>query len=99
MNHSYLNIVGLAYRARKVSTGEELITRDIQRNRAKLILIASDISDRTKKQLTNKCKSYDVPYIEVDDRATLAHAIGKSERVAVAILDNGFANKIKSLLL
>ncbi len=95
---SYLNILGLAYRARKCSTGEETIVQDIQRNKAKFLLIANDISEGTKKKMTDKCQSFHVPYVEVDDRATLGHAIGKSERVAVAILDEGFAKKLQSLL-
>ncbi|AVQ99083.1 50S ribosomal protein L7ae [Oceanobacillus picturae] len=97
-NNSYLNMIGLAYRARKISLGEEAIVKDIRQNRAKLILLASDIGPQTKKKLTDKCKSYNVPYEIVDDRETLSQAIGKSQRVAVAILDAGFATKIQSLL-
>lgn len=99
MKNNYLNMIGLAHRARKCSTGEDTITKDIQASRAKLVLIANDIGPQTRKKLMDKCRSYDVPFIEVDDRATLGHAIGKHERVAVAILDAGFAKKIKSLLL
>ncbi len=98
MKKNYLNFLGLAYRARKCSTGEETIIQDIQKNKAKLILIANDISTVTKKKITDKCKTFHVPYMEVDDRATLAHAIGKSERVAIAILDEGFAKKMITLL-
>ncbi|ALX47470.1 YlxQ family RNA-binding protein [Lentibacillus amyloliquefaciens] len=98
MNERYLNIVGLAYRARKCSVGEETIVKDIQKKRAKLILLANDIGAQTRKKITDKCKSYNIPFEEVDDRITLAHAIGKSQTVAVAILDAGFATKIKSLL-
>ncbi|WP_404459508.1 YlxQ family RNA-binding protein [Oceanobacillus kapialis] len=94
----YLNMIGLAYRARKLSLGEEAIVKDIRQNRAKLVLLASDIGPQTKKKLTDKCKSYNVPYEIVDDRETLSQAIGKSQRVAVAILDAGFATKIQSLL-
>ncbi len=91
-------MIGLAYRARKISLGEEAIVKDIRQNRAKLILLASDIGPQTRKKLTDKCKSYNVPYEIVDDRETLSQAIGKSQRVAVAILDAGFATKIQSLL-
>ena len=98
MKNNYLNIVGLAFRARKCVTGEDLIIQHIRDNRAKLLLIANDISEQTKKKLTDKCKTYDVPYIEVGDRKTLGNAIGKSERVAIAITDVGFKNKLQSLL-
>lgn len=98
MKNNYLNIIGLAYRAGKCSLGEETIVKDIQRKRAKLILLANDIGPQTRKKMTNKCKTYDIPLVIVDDRETLSNAIGKSQRVAVAILDAGFATKIKSLL-
>lgn len=98
MKNNYLNLLGLAYRARKCSTGEDTIIDDIRTNRAKLILIANDISEGTKKKLTDKCNTFHVPYMEVDDRLTIAHAIGKSDRVAIAILDDGFAKKIITLL-
>ncbi|MFD1037946.1 L7Ae/L30e/S12e/Gadd45 family ribosomal protein [Virgibacillus byunsanensis] len=98
MKNNYLNLVGLAFRARKCSLGEETIVKDIQQQRAKLVLMASDTGPQTKKKLTNKCNTYGIPLIEVDDRDTLSNAIGKSQRVAIAILDAGFAAKIKSLL-
>jgi len=98
MKHNYLNLVGLAYRARKCSIGEEIIVKDIQQRKAKLILLASDIGSQTRKKITDKCNTYDIPYVVVDDRVTLANALGKSQRVAVAILDEGFATKIRSLL-
>ncbi|SFA76984.1 LSU ribosomal protein L7AE [Lentibacillus halodurans] len=98
MNNSYLNIVGLAYRARKCSLGEETIVKDIQQKKAKLILLANDIGPQTRKKIINKCKTYEIPFEIVDDRETLSNAIGKSQKVAIAILDAGFAAKIKSLL-
>ncbi|WP_099158137.1 L7Ae/L30e/S12e/Gadd45 family ribosomal protein [Virgibacillus ndiopensis] len=99
MKNSYLNMVGLAYRARKCSLGEETIIKDIQQKRARLVLLASDIGPQTKKKLTDKCKTYEIPFVIVeDDRNVLSNAIGKTQRVAIAILDAGFATKIKSLL-
>src|SRR5690625_7536619 len=98
MKTNYLNLVGVAYRDRRCSLGEETIVKDIQANRAKLVLIASDIGPQTKKKLMNKCKTYEIPIVMVDDRETLSHAIGKSHRVAIAILDEGFSSKIRSLL-
>ena len=99
MKNNYLNLIGLAYRARKCSLGEETIVKDIQQQKAKLVIIASDIGPQTHKKITDKCKSYDIPYVIVaEDRDELSHAIGKSQRVAIAILDKGFATKLKSLL-
>lgn len=98
MKNNYLNMVGLAHRAGKCSTGEDSIVKDIRQQKAKLVILASDIGPQTKKKLTDKCKTYKIPYRIADDRETLSQAIGKSHRVAIAILDAGFAAKIKSLL-
>ncbi|WP_164215494.1 YlxQ family RNA-binding protein [Virgibacillus sp. YIM 98842] len=98
MQNSYLNLLGLANRAGKCSTGESTIIKDIKSNKAKLVILAGDAGSRTRKRITDKCKSYDVPFEIAGDIDTLSHAIGKHKRVAVAILDAGFADKIKSLL-
>src|SRR5690625_3272523 len=98
MKNNYLNMIGLAFRAGKCSIGEEVIVRDIQQKRTKLLLLANDIGRQTRKKLTDKCKTYNIPYVIVDDRQTLAKAIGKSQIVAIAILNNGFAQKIQSIL-
>lgn len=93
----YLNLLGLAFRAGKCSLGEDAILRDIRSGKAKLVLLAKDTGEQTKKRITDKCKFYHVPYqIVEEERDTLSHAIGKSQRVAIAILDAGFAKKIKS---
>ncbi|MFC3040335.1 L7Ae/L30e/S12e/Gadd45 family ribosomal protein [Virgibacillus xinjiangensis] len=97
MKNNYLNILGLAFRAGKCSTGEAVM-KDIRQKRAKLVILADDTGPQTKKKITDKCKTYGIPVEVVDDRETISHAIGKSQRVAVAILDAGFADKIKSLL-
>ncbi|MDY0396404.1 L7Ae/L30e/S12e/Gadd45 family ribosomal protein [Virgibacillus halophilus] len=95
---NYLNLIGLAYRARQCSAGEDTIIKDIRKRRVKLLILASDAGPQTKKKLTDKCKTYEVPYIIInEDKEALGNAIGKLQRVAIAILDEGFAAKIKSL--
>lgn len=99
MKSNYLQIVGLAFRAGRCSIGEETVIKAVQGKNAKLVLLANDISDQTRKKITDKCKTYNIPAVTVDDRETLGHSIGKSQRVAIAILDVGFARKIQSLLV
>ena len=54
--NNYLNTLGLAARARKIVTGETLITK-IRSNEVEFVIIASDASDNTKKKITDKCTS------------------------------------------
>ncbi|SER07468.1 Ribosomal protein L7Ae [Gracilibacillus ureilyticus] len=94
----YLNILGLATRAGKCTFGEEQIIKEIQSKRSKVVLIANDIGDQTKKKLTDKCSYYHIPYYFIDDRDTLSQAIGKIGRVAVSVNEHGFAKKLIELL-
>ncbi|MFQ3543291.1 YlxQ family RNA-binding protein [Halobacillus rhizosphaerae] len=96
--NKHLSLLGLAVRAGKCTFGEEAIVRDIQKEKAKIVLIAEDTGKQTKKKLTDKCSYYDIPCYTVEDRDILSHAIGKEGRVAIAVLDEGFAKKLKSLL-
>lgn len=93
-----LNLVGLAFRASQVSVGVDKLVKDIQKNQIHFVLLATDIERNSKKQIIDKCKFYQVPYCEIIDRQSLGRAIGKSDRVALGIKDDGFAKKIRSLL-
>ncbi|MCE7794564.1 YlxQ family RNA-binding protein [Salipaludibacillus sp. CUR1] len=89
-------LLGLMQRAGKLVTGEELVVKSIQNNKVHLVIVASDASDNTKKKITDKCTYYNIPYIIFENRFVIGQAIGKAERVAVAVQDKGFANKFRS---
>jgi ribosomal protein L7Ae-like RNA K-turn-binding protein len=96
--NQWASLLGLANRARKIISGEELSLKEIRRGKAKLVLLSKDASTNTVKKITDKCKSYDVPFRMIENREVLGHAIGKDARVVVAILDGGFAKKLLTLL-
>lgn len=96
-NNEVLSLLGLASRARKITTGDTLLKK-IRSQQVYLVLIAEDASDNTKKKYIDKCVYYHIDYMVVSDIEQLSHAIGKDNRVAVGICEKGFANKIKSKL-
>ncbi|MEH7177175.1 YlxQ family RNA-binding protein [Neobacillus vireti] len=96
--NQWMSLLGLANRARKIISGEELSVKEIRSGKAKLVLLSADASANTTKKITDKCKSYEVPYKLVEDRHLLGQAIGKEARVVVAVLDDGFARKLMTLL-
>lgn len=99
MNHNgYLNLLGLAYRARKCVIGEDKIVREIQKKSAKLVLIANDAGKQTAKKLSDKSSYYKIPLRIVTDRYTLGSALGVHQRVALCITDSGFANKLIEMI-
>lgn len=45
-----MNLIGLAMRAGKMITGEELTIGDIRRQKAKIVFVASNASENTRKK-------------------------------------------------
>ena len=86
-------VLGLANRARKIISGEELVLKEVRSGKAKLVLLSEDASVNTTKRITDKTTYYNVPMRKVENRQQLGHAIGRDERVVVAVLDEGFAKK------
>ncbi|MCC3357431.1 YlxQ family RNA-binding protein [Bacillus sp. REN16] len=97
-NKEWTSLLGLANRARKVISGEELVVKEIRNGNAKLVLLSEDASANTTKKITDKSTYYQVQLRTVSDRYTLGHSIGKDARVVVAITESGFAKKISHLL-
>jgi ribosomal protein L7Ae-like RNA K-turn-binding protein len=96
--HKALSMLGMAMRAGKVVTGDETVLKTVRQGKTKLVLMASDASDNTKKKYRDKCRTYGVKLVEAFDRITLGEAIGKSERVLVAVTDTGFSESIERSL-
>lgn len=92
-----LNMLGLAMRAGKLVTGEELTLKEIRRNKARLVLIATDAGKNTHKNISDKCTYYKIPYNNRLTALEIGGAIGKP-RMVIGILDAGFAKKIGELI-
>ncbi len=87
-----LGYLGLAARGRRAVSGEFQVEEAIRQRTARLVIIASDASDNTKKNFRNMCEHAGIPYREGYDRETLGRCVGKDFRASAAILDEGLAN-------
>ncbi|OIJ13124.1 50S ribosomal protein L7 [Anaerobacillus alkalidiazotrophicus] len=94
----WFSLLGLATRARKLVTGEELVIKGIRKKNVYLVIVADDASLSTKKKIQDKCNFYNVPLKFTGNREMLGSAIGKHERVVVGVIDEGFATKLLSIL-
>jgi ribosomal protein L7Ae-like RNA K-turn-binding protein len=91
MKNRMLSYLGLAMRSGKLVTGEEKVLAAIRSGEAKLVVLAEDASANARKKYIDKCSYYRIPLIECGTRCELGRCIGKESRVAVAVLDRGFA--------
>lgn len=86
-----LKSLGLAYRARKVVVGTELVVDHIKKKNLYLVFVAADASALTKKKMHDKAKTYQVDVIDIYDSEQLSLAIGKIGIKVIGITDKGFA--------
>ncbi len=86
-----LKTLGLAYRARKTVLGEEVLNRI---SNVKLLLIASDISEKSRERYEKKCYYYGIDCIDDYSSTELSQALGKNNVKAIGILDEGFKDAL-----
>lgn len=92
-----MSLVGLAMKAGKLVSGETGVEQVIRARKAKLLLLAVDASLATKKSYYDLAKYYSVPVIEKLTKEELGKSIGKIQRAAAVITDDGFAAAIKNI--
>lgn len=99
INAKILGAVGLASKARKCLIGTDLCVESMRANKGKLLLVASDISEGTKKKLVKTAVFHKIPYTLIScSKGELAHAAGKkSDAAAILLNDEGFAKIIEKL--
>lgn len=87
-------IIGLASRARKITTGTEITINSVRKGKIKLVLLANNASNNTKKHVSDKCSHYKVQVIEDFSSEELSQAAGKNNIMVVGITDSGFSKLI-----
>ena len=95
-NGKIYSLLGLIQKAGRLKSGEWAVEKSIGGLKSQLVLIATDASENSKKQYRDKCAFYEVPCYEFGTKESLGRAIGKDERSALSIEDEGFAATLKS---
>ena len=92
------NLLGLAQRAGKIISGEEMVVKAIQDQKVKLVFLAHDAASNLTKKIHDKSDYYQVEVITVFSTLELSIAVGKSRKV-LAVTDAGFRKKMRSLMV
>ena len=91
------NLLGLAQRAGRSISGEELVVKAIQDGKVKLVFLAHDAGPNLTKKIQDKSQYYQVEIVTVFSTLELSIAVGKSRKV-LAVTDAGFTKKMRSLM-
>ena len=85
-----LNLLGLAYRARKLISGEDSVIENLQKGKCQIVLVASDASSKTIDKFQKKCFFYNVEVCLEFKTEELSISLGKGLVKIIAITDSGF---------
>ena len=87
--------VGLAKKAGKVISGTDSVCDEIRKNKIFLVLCADDVSENTKKKISDCCKYYQIKlrFCEIS-KETLGKTIGKSFSACVGVTDKNLSELI-----
>lgn len=99
MQNKILSILGIAMKGRNLVSGEFQTLEAIRKGSARLVIVAEDASDNTKKLFSDKCRSYGVPIRYFGTREEFGDAIGKeSLRSSLGVCNAGLADAIMKQL-
>ena len=86
-----LRMLGLAAKAGKVITGIDMCGKAVKQRKAKLIVLAEDAAESTKKEFSNS----NIPVVTVENKEILGKFTGKEYRSVCVVCDAGFAKAIQ----
>ncbi len=93
MNSKILTLLGFASKADKLGYGMDAAVGSIKAKKAHLIVLASDVSDKSRKEISFFAGEK-VPIIVLEcDMETLSRAVGKKCGI-ISLHDKGFAQSI-----
>lgn len=90
MNDRRLNLLGLAQVAGGLVSGNDQVVEALLNRQAKLVIIASDASESTKRDFRLKCERQHIVLNDDFSTIELSHALGKKRKVC-ALTDSGFS--------
>ena len=89
-----LRLIGLAMKAGKVVSGEFSVEKCIKSGKAKLVIVAADASENTKKKFEDNNNIYGNTIFRNSTKEDLGMILGKGLRSSITLTEDGFKNAI-----
>ncbi len=71
----------------------DAVINDVKKQKIKLVIVASDTSEKSKKNIKYVCTNYEIPLIELSTMEELGLVIGKKNRAIIGIKDKSFSER------
>ncbi len=90
--HKIYSMLGIAKKGGNISIGFDATEIDIEKKKSFLIIIASDASDKTKKNIKFICDKYNCQYIEFGEKEMLGKCLGRKVVSVLSVIDKNIAS-------
>ncbi len=94
-----LNLIGMGYRARRVTIGVDGVRADLRADRISCVVVADDASARAFDKVVRLAVARDVPVVRGPAAARLGAQLGKPPVMVVGVKDTSLAEGILRLEL
>ena len=91
-------MIALCQKARRLVAGEFAAKQAVLDKEAKLVIVATDASNNTKKLFKDKTNYRNIPFVEWGTKEQLGNILGKEPRAVIAIVDDNFAKRIREMV-
>lgn len=88
----------MAQKGRMVEVGRTAVTVLLQRNRASLVILAADASEKLKKEIESECIRKRVPVYIFSNKIELGNLFGRDALGTIAISNKNLAAGIAKVL-
>ena len=98
-SHKILSLLGLALRGNHLAVGEEPVEAAARAKDARLLLLASDAADNTRRRTVHFSEAGQCLWLRLPfTKAELGRAVGRTSAALVAVTDIGLANAVANRL-
>ena len=77
----------------KIVSGMDAVSEAVKKHKVKLVIIATDISEKSKENIKYVCTNNEVRTIELSNMEELGNAIGKKNRAIIGVTDKSFSER------
>lgn len=91
MINKTLGLLGISAKAGKIIAGSEIVIENIKKKKVNLVILATDCSEKTKKNIKLYCNENSIKVIEYGTIEENSKAIGKQNKAIIGIIDNKLA--------
>ena len=92
-------LLGISAKAGKIISGTDVVIDAISKEIVKLVIVAEDISEKSKKNIKYFCEKQNIEMLVFGNIFNNSKAIGKQNRAVIGVKDLKLAEAIKKQIL